>query len=181
MSDIATGNLTEGRPGFIAYEYTTVKVDRDMETLYKDAYGNYGWAVDGYGSSTPGAPGVTLKFKRDRRIENRAMVLELQRKSDAALQSISDMERQKSVVPTVAAVSVGVVGSAFLAGSVFALEADHLVVSIILGAVGLLGWLAGYVTHGRVKSRKIAQLTPQIDAQYDVIYATGEQASRLLG
>jgi hypothetical protein len=165
---------------FVAYEYTTVRADRDLESLYRDAYRNFGWVAEGYATTMPGTGAVTLKFKRDRRVKNRALVLELQRKCQHALDSIASLERSKTTTATAAAVGTGIVGSSFLAGSVFSLEADLTALSIVLGAVGLIGWLVGYLAHGRVKAKKTAQVTPLIDQQYDVVYETGEQAAHLL-
>jgi hypothetical protein len=171
---------TASDTSFIAYEYTTIRVDRELEPLYKDAYRNFGWIVEGYGASLPSATAVTLKLKRDRRIKNRPMVLELQRNCENALTAIAHMERSKTTTAMATSLAVGIVGSAFLAGSIFALDADLLVVSIPLGAIGLLGWVGGYFSHGRVKANKTAQLTPLIDRQYDVVYEAGEQATHLL-
>lgn len=46
----------------------------------------------------------------------------------------------------------GIVGAAFLAGSVFSLDADLTALSIVLGAIGLIGWVVGFVAHGRVRA-----------------------------
>lgn len=166
---------------FVAYEYMTVKADRDREGLYRDTYQNFGWQVEGYETPLPGSTSVTMKLKRDRRIKNRPLVLELQRKAENALETISQLERSKGSVSVAAALSVGVVGCAFLAGSVFAIEADKWAPGIALGVVGLLGWLAGYVTYGRVKAHRTQSVADMIDRQYDIIYATGEQSTQLLG
>lgn len=168
-------------PGeFVAYEYATVKADRDLESLYRDAYRNFGWEIDGYGPRPPGSTTVTLRFKRDRRIRNRSAVTELQRTCERALGAISRMERSKESTALVAALCVGIVGCAFLAGAVFAIEAGMWLLSVPLGAVGLLLWLAGYVSHGRVRARRTERLDPQIDREYEVVYDTGEQAARLI-
>ncbi len=172
----AAGTETE----FVAYEYTTVRADRDLESLYRDAYRNFGWTVDGYASNVPGTAAVTLKLRRDRRIKNRTLVLELQRTCQHALESISSLERSKSTTAMAVSLGTGIVGSALLAGSVFSLEADLTALSIVLGALGLLGWAAGYLAHGRVKAKRSAQVTPLIDQQYDVVHETGEQAVHLL-
>ena len=79
-----------------------------------------------------------------------------------------------------AALGIGLVGCAFLAGSVFALEADLLILSIPLGAIGLVCWLGGYLAHGRVQAQRTARVSPLIDQQYNVVYDSGEQASHLL-
>ena len=166
--------------GSFACEYTTIRVDRDLEPLYKDAYSNFGWIVEGYGPSLPNVTMITLKLKRDRRIKNRPMVLELQRKCENALTSITSLEKAKTTTAMAWSLGLGIVGSALLAGAVFAINADLIVLSIPLGALGLVGWMAGYLAHNRVKASKTAQLAPLIDRQCDVVYETGEQASRLL-
>lgn len=90
------------------------------------------------------------------------------------------MERSKTSAATGTAVGVGILGSANLAASVFALNADMLFISIAMGVFGLLGWAASYFVHGRVKAKKTAQLTPLIEREYAIVHETGEQAGRLL-
>jgi hypothetical protein len=175
---------------FTANEYRTVRVDRALESLYRDAYGNFSWIVDRSGSiapgvvfsgaTVPGAPHVYLTLKRDRRIKNKSAVDELQRRCEDALASVEKMERSVSAASMGAALTAGITGSAFIAGSVFALDSDLVWLSVPLGAVGLLGWAAGYLGHGRVRAKKAAEAASLIDAQYDIIYDTGEAASQLL-
>lgn len=169
-----------GGTDFVAYEYTTVRVPRDLESVYRDSYRNFGWVVEGYDGGLPHTSTVAIKLKRNRRIKNRAMVLELQRTGENALTAIATLTRSITTTAVTAALSVGIVGSAFLAGSVFAIEADLWPLSIALGVVGLIGWLAGYLTHGRVKANRSAKVNPLIDQQYEIVYTAGEQASHLL-
>lgn len=166
---------------YVAYDYLNVRAERELEPLYKDTYRSFGWTIEGYGASSPGTGTLTLKLKRDRRIKSRPLVTELQRKAEGALSEIASLERSKSTNPLVLALTIGIVGSAFLAGSVFAItESDHWGLSIPLGAIGLLAWLAGFLSYGRVRARKTAQLTPVIDRQYDIVYETAEHAAQLL-
>lgn len=169
------------RTGFMAYEYTTIRVPRDRESVYADSYRNFGWLTDTTETGLPGATTVTLKLKRDRRVKNRPLVLELQHQSEAALTRIAALERSTSAAAVGTAVGIGIIGTSFVAGSVFSLQADLLVLSIVLGAIGLFGWLAGYLAHGRVQASRRARVAPLIEEQYDVVYRSGEQASHLLG
>lgn len=171
--------MTENATDFVAYEYLTIKADRELEPLYRDAYRNFGWVVDGY-SGLPQVNTVTLKFKRDRRIPNRAEVVKEQVACEHALATISSLERSKTSTPVAVALAVGIVGSAFLAGSVFAITANLWLLGIPLGIVGLAGWAAGYLAHRRTKASRQAKVAPLIDREYDVVYSTGEQANRLL-
>lgn len=172
--------MTESTTDYVAYEYTTIQVDRELEPLYRDTYRNFGWTVEGYGSGVPSINTVTLKLKRDRRILNRQDVQKLQRTAEAALATIASLEHSKGTAPMAAAIGAGIVGSAFLAGSIFAITANLWLLGIPLGIVGLAGWAAGYFLHGRVKADRVAKVAPLIDREYDTIDAAGEQASRLL-
>lgn len=176
MNHIATAPDQE----FVAYEYATAQVDRDLEPVYRDAYASFGWVVEGTGPSSLNTRTVTLNLKRDRRLKGQPAMVELQNSCEAALAEIVRLERSKSAASLTSSLSVGLVGTAAMAGSVFALNADATWLSIVLGAVGLIGWVLGFLTHGYVARRKAAQIAPLIDHAYSVVYDTCEQASRLL-
>lgn len=164
---------------FVAYEYSTVRVPRELEGLYADSYRDFGWIVDGRQPGPTAGTASTLQLKRDRRLKNRSMIVELQRSCDTALTSIAALDRSASTTAISVAIAFGIAGSALLAGSVFLLGGGLIVLSIVLGAVGLLGWLAGYLGFGRAKTRRAAQVAPRITELYETVYETREQASRL--
>lgn len=164
---------------FITYEYQTVPVDRAKESLYSDVYRGFGWAPDGQvPTSRPGA--VQLKFKRDRRIAGRSVLAELQRRAENALRSIDALERSKTVAPTIVSLLIGLVGVAFLAGSVFSLEGSFVAASVVLGAIGLAICVPPYFVYDRMRRAKAARVAPLIDREYETVYDTAEQAGRLL-
>lgn len=170
---------------YVAYEYLTVQTNRDLEPLYKDTYRSFGWIIERTATGVLNGNGptpntITLKLKRDRRIRNRPLINELQRKAENALAQLHALEKSRTTAAISTALALGIVGSAFLAGSVFAIEAGLWLVSVPLGAVGLLGWLAGYLAHGHVKAKQTAKTAPLIDQQYELIYQASEQAARLL-
>lgn len=166
---------------FIAYEYDTVQVPRDKEALYRDTYAAFGWTVDSYETGAMGAHAMTLKLKRDRTLRSRPVLLELQRSAETALRSISNLERSRTTLASVWAMSIGVVGAALLGGSVFALEGGLGVLMVILGAVGIIGWILPWFVHRTLKSRRTAQVVPLIDREYDIVYDACTRAASLIG
>lgn len=176
MTDFSTNDHNR----FGAYEYTSVRTEADRESLYRDTYRNFGWELDGRGHTSPGSDAVSLKFKRDRGIKNRADVVDLQRTCDRALDSVVKAERSVSSTAIAAAAALGVLGAGLLAGSIFALNADLTVMSIILGANGLFAWIAGYFAHGRVSARQSAKVSSVIESNYRIVAETGERAAALL-
>lgn len=165
---------------FVAYEYKSLEIDREFEPLYKDVYRCFGWIVEAYNPTLPRVNRAVLKLKRDRRIPHRNEVQELQRTSENALTSIAQLERSKVTIPTVTALGIGMVGTVFLAGSVFAITANLWLLGIPLGIVGLAGWAAGYLSFGRSQHSRTMKVAEQIDREYETIYAAGERARLLL-
>lgn len=168
--------------GFIGYEYKDITVWREMEPLYADAYTNFGWTLEGTDISSvlQGTNTVSMRFKRDRKIRNKAELTRLQRQFEACAHEIQALERSKPSSAIVAALAVGLIGTAFLAGSVFAYIGGMLVFSIVLAVPGFLGWIIPYFMYRKIQRDKTAKLSPLIEQKYDEIYSTCEKANGLL-
>ena len=167
---------------FIGYEYQTVNVKRAMVSLYADGYENFGWELEDteeQGGALP-AETVTMKFKRDRKICNKAELTRLQRNFDACVDEILSLENAKHIKASVVAYTVGIIGTAFMAGSVFAVTAGRIVPCIILAIPAFIGWILPYFLFRGVKKKKTAEVTPLIDTKYDELYAVCEKAHDLL-
>lgn len=71
--------ITRNAKNFIGYEYKEVTATSAMEDVFADGYPNFGWVLDGIVPSALGFSTVNLKFKRDRKIRNKAELSRLQR------------------------------------------------------------------------------------------------------
>ena len=166
---------------FIGYEYKDVTVRRDTEALYADSYTSFGWTPEG---TTPSLSptSVTLKFKRNRRIKNKAELTRLQREFESHIREIEKLEDSKGLFSSAIAYGVGILGAAFMAGSVFAITAATplIVWCIILAVPGCIGWILPYFLSKKIRQNKTEQVTPLIDRKYDEIYETCEKADRLV-
>ncbi len=105
--------------GFIGYEYMEVAADRQMEAVYADSYPSFGWRLDACTPCVQGLTRVTMKFKRDRKIRNKAELTRLQRQFESGAAEIAALEKSKTLGASAAAFLIGIVGTAFMAGSVF--------------------------------------------------------------
>lgn len=81
---------------FIGYEYKEVTIPRSMDSVYTDGYANFGWQPEG-SSPTPSVGKIVMKYKRNRKLRNKAEITRLQRKFDACAEEIQAMERSKSL------------------------------------------------------------------------------------
>jgi len=171
---------TKGK-AIVGYEYKDVTVNRSLETLYTDSYENFGWQLDGTDIPPSFSPiAVTLKFKRDRKIRNKAELSRLERQFVAHADEVLKLEREKSLAASVAAYVIGVIGAGCTVGSVFAFLAGSLPAAIILMVLAFLGWVLPYIFYTNIRNKKTAQITPLIDGKHDEIYDVCLKAHSLL-
>lgn len=171
--------ITRNESNFVGYEYKDLTVKRKMESVYVDGYNNFGWALEGISTSIQNVGSITMKFKRDRKIRNKAELTRLQRQFDAAVTEIETLENSKVIAASVVAYVIGVIGTAFMAGSVFAYLDNMLPLSIILAIPGFVGWIIPYLLYCSISKKKTNTVAPMIDQKYDEIYEVCEKANAL--
>lgn len=169
------------RDSFVVYEYKEVTTTRDKQALYADGYPNFGWEPEKGSFSGAGFPLVSLKFKRDRRIRNKAELARLQRQFETGVTEIGRLEKTKASAAMAVAITVGVIGTALLAGAAFAFLSGHLTALMILLAVpGFVGWFLPYLLYKKIRIKKSAAAEKQIEHQYDSLYDVCSQGHALL-
>lgn len=162
---------------FVGYDYQDVTAKQAMASIYTDSYENFGWTLENQATKVDS---VVMKFKRNRKIRNKAELTRLQRQFDACMSEIQSLEFSKYTKASAIAYAIGVVGTAFMAGSVFAVTADKVALCIVLAVPGFLGWIVPYLCYRSISKKKEAQVTPLIDQKYDELYALCEKANHLL-
>lgn len=174
--------LTKNSSGFVGYEYKEMTVNREIESMYTDGYENFGWKVESV-SPAPitGINAVSMKFKRDRKIQNKTELTRLQHQFDACISEITGMEKSKTSTASITAFTIGLLGTALMAGATFSYLGGLLVFCIVLAVPGFLGWILPYFLYKSVYAKKTAKVAPLIDNKYDEIYEVCERASGLLG
>ena len=168
--------------GFVAYEYKTVTIARGLESIYRDGLQNFGWESEGSvpAVSSQGTATVMLKFRRNRNIKNKGELARLERQFEDSIQEIEVLERSKTTTAFIAAITIGIIGTAFMAGSVFAYLAGMLPLMVVLAIPGFLGWLLPYFCYTGIKAKHTQSAAPFIDKQYDAVYDLGEKAHSIL-
>ena len=167
---------------FIGYEYQDKKVKHSMVSMYVDGYENFGWKLDQKEEEpyTGVVGSVTLRFKRDRKIHNKVELTRLQRNFDACVSEILSLEEVKSRNASITAYTVGIIGTAFMAGSVFVVTVGNIAGCILLAVPAFIGWLLPYFLYKGIFEKKSEAVTPMIYQKYDEIYEVCEKASGLL-
>lgn len=165
---------------FMGYEYRNITVKKTMQAVYADSFGNFGWIAEGIEDTVGKVDSVVMKFKRDRKIRNKSELTRLQRQFEACTVEIVSLERSKVTKAAGIAYAVGVIGCAFMAGSVFAVTAGNIPLCVILAVPGFLGWIAPYLLFRSISAKKTEAVTPLIDQKYDELYSVCEKANALL-
>lgn len=165
---------------YIGYEYKDVTVKRDLQPIYMDSYSNFGWTLEDTTTPEHRVGSITIKFKRDRKIRNKAELTRLQRQFDACIEEIQKLEFSKILVASGVAYMIGVLGTAFMAGAVFAYLGNLIALMVLLAIPGFIGWIVPYISYVLIRRKKVAEVTPLIDQKYDEIYEVCEKANGLL-
>jgi hypothetical protein len=155
----------------VTYDYRTIKVKREMETMAEDAYANLGWELTGSSIADGAIFHVNLSFKRDRKIEGKAKLLKQQEKADNILLNIESLQNAKRTAGNIPALSVGIAGALTLGGSmsmVMMLEGvGFMAGGIALGLVGIGICLLALAVYKKVRKSKTARISPILESEFD--------------
>ena len=166
---------------YIGYEYKEVTVSRDMEGVYADGYPHFGWTLNGGSDSPFGLSVVNMKFKRDRKIRNKAELTRLQRQFDSNVKEIERLEQSKNTKAFVTSLTVGLIGTALLAGATFIFIYAHIIpLMIVLAVPGFICWFLPYQLFRKIQAKVSASIMPLIEQQYDAIYNVCGQGHTLV-
>ncbi len=93
------------------------------------------------------------------------------------------LEKSRTSKASIIAITIGVIGTAFMAGSTFSAVNDPPVIwlCILLAIPGFAGWIAPYFAFMATARKRIEIVKPLIEVKYDEIYEICEKDSRLLG
>lgn len=179
---MSANEITKGGRHYIGYEYMTIAADGRHAPLYLDCYASFGWIPDDT-RHTEHLPGIVrLTLKRDRKIVNRMELTRLQRHFEACLDEVRSLERAKTRRPTMLSILAGIVGTAFMAGSVFAVTADppRIALCILLAIPAFAGWILPYFLFLRLAKKRAKEIAPLLEQKVDEIHEICEKGSRLL-
>lgn len=121
-------------------------------------------------------------MKRNRKIVNKTELTRLERNFEACMDEIGKLEKAKTSSAGMYAITLGVLGTAFMAGSVFAVTArpPYYILCILFAVPGFLGWIFPYFLYKKMVGKQTEKITPLIEAKYDEIYEICEKGNKLL-
>lgn len=175
-------DLNRQTKDYVGYEYKQITVEQKKVAIYLDSYENFGWKLDETMSDIKDNGKCVLRLKRDRKIVNKTELTRLQRHFEDCMAQIMQMENQKTQNATIASLVTGIVGMAFITGSVFAVthEPPLYLLCVILAVPGFLGWICPYSIYKKIKHKTSLQINPMIEEKEEEIYRICEKGHGLL-
>ncbi len=167
---------------YTGYEYMEVYVESSKASFYIDAYENFGWRPDENHQFIKESGDVTLYLKRDRKIMNKTELTRLQRNFEDCLHQIDLLENSKTSKATIISIATGILGTGFMAGSVFAITAATPIIWLcaLLAIPAFIGWISPIFLFKKIVKKQIEIVTPLIEDKYDEIYEICEKGNKLL-
>ncbi|WNS43922.1 hypothetical protein [Paenibacillus sp. MMS20-IR301] len=179
--------VTRGGSSFVGYDYKEAAVEREKSSMYIDGYMNFGWILNeelkpsAYrGGNHTGK--VIIKLKRDRKILHKTELTRLERHFEACMSELAVMEKSKTSFAVMWALVIAMTGTAFMAGSVFAVTHDppKILLSILLAVPAFAGWTLPVFVHKAIVRQRMKLMEPLMEQKYDEIYEVCEKGNRLL-
>ena len=176
------------RKNFVGYEYKEIVAENNQVSFLLDGYECFGWELDENIAGNRESKNLSyqkkavLHLKRNRKIINKMELTRLQRNFEACVKEIEALEKSKTSAATMYALIVAIIGTAFMAGSTFAVTAQppYIVLSAILAVPGFIGWIIPYFLYRKVIGKQTERIVPLIEQKYDEIYEICEKGNKLL-
>lgn len=167
---------------FIGYEYKEIRVPAEKASMYIDCYENFGWEIDFNLSMTRDLHMITIRLKRNRKRMNRMELTRLQRNFEACMHELDMLEYSKHQTAIIWSITVGILGTAFMAGSVFAVTHEPPIIwlCVFLAIPAFAGWIAPVFIYKKVRQKKEDKVQPLIEETYSKIYELCEKGHDLL-
>lgn len=174
--------MEQGKKSFVGYEYKEITVSEKLVSMYLDCYENFGWIPEEELSNVGKPHYVTIRMKRDRKIINKMELTRLQRNFEACVLDLERLERAKTSAATIWSLVVGIVGTAFMAGSTFAVTHEPPIIwlCVLLAIPGFIGWILPYFVYRKVVEKQKERVEPLIEQKMDEIYEVCEKGHSLL-
>jgi hypothetical protein len=177
MSDM---DRNEGR--YIEYEYMQADVEHDKFSMLMDNYKCFGWNVDDNFNNVETNGKITIHLKRSRKIVNHTELTRLQHNFEDCLEKIKQLENSIKSKATIASLISGIVGTVFMAGSVFAVTAQipMIFLCIILAIPGFSGWFGAYFLYKITYKKREKIVKPLIEDKMNEIYEICNKGIKLI-
>lgn len=168
---------------FTTYEYLTKTVKRSEQSLTTDVYGAFGWEPADAAANALG--GVTLTFKRDRKLPHKTELNRLQRKAEGLKEGLERLRTKqtgnaKLFAYTFGAVAALIFGTGMCLTMLWGADLTWMAAGIAVGIFGIVLCGLNVLFYRRLAKRSTEKALPQIEEAEEKLATVCEQAHGLL-
>ena len=165
------------------YDYMEICAAEAKVSFLTDCCQCFGWRTDENVPAVYQQGKIRIRLKRDRKLVNKAELTRLQRNFESCAEEIEKMEKSINSTAQMAALTLGVIGTVFMALSVFAVTATppHIVLTVLYAIPAFAGWISPYFVYRKVRAYQKEKLEPLIEQKWEEIDTLCEKGSRLTG
>ncbi len=165
---------------YIPYEYMEIPAGTERTAFLLDCYESLGWMTEKrLGTVTEGG---NLLLRRERKILNKMELTRLQNHLESCFREIDILEASKTTKAMISSLTVGIIGTAFMAGSVFAVTANPPIIwlCVLFGIPAFVLWALAPLLYKKMAAKRTAAVNELIAKKYEEIYEICEKGSKLL-
>ena len=196
------------RENFVAYEYKNVTTSQNAAAMCIDCMYNFGWlpieddkysletilsnlnpvnlgrnisnVAQSIGGASDESMEIMLKFKRDRNIENKDVLIELEKEYEEALIEINKIERKNIAKSMGVSLGIGIIGTVFIGLAVYNFVFSNILFGVLFAVIGAVGWVIGFFSNQKISHKKSEEAEALIQDQFNIISFSCEKAHALL-
>lgn len=176
---------------YIGYDYKEIITNSKQASFLLDSYKNFGWnldpnftsdGIDTKNNITGSHAEIRLQLKRDRNIINKMELTRLQRNFESCVDEIKKLESSKTSGATMYAMSIGMVGTVFMAASVFAVTAvpPKILLCVLFAIPAFTLWILPVFIYKKKVKERTELVSGLIEMKYNEIHELCEKGRRLL-
>ena len=160
---------------FVSYDYKEIEDIGKKTAMLKNCYESLGWEIEREDNKK-------IIFRRNRKIINKMELTRLERCMEATFEEIDNLQKSKTRKASVISIALGLVGTVFMAGSVFAVTANPPIIwlCILLAIPGFSFWVLAPIIYPKIVSKRTKEINDIIEQKYDEIYAICAKGNSIL-
>ena len=196
------------KENFVAYEYKNVTTSQNSAAMCIDCMYNFGWmpieddmysleailsnlnpvnlgknisnVAQSIGGTSDESMAITLKFKRDRNIENKDALIKLEKEYEDAMVEITKIERKNNAQSMGVSLGTGIIGTVFIGLAIYNFIFSNTILGILFAVIGGIGWIIGFFSNQKINHKKSAKSDSFIQDQLNIISFSCEKAHSLI-
>jgi len=172
----------------VTYEYLSLNIQDDLEPMYTDFYECLGWIPidtrkrDYYINSDPNKNLINIKFKRNRRIQNKEKLNKLQKQMEEILEYIKKKEKIPNAKGTFFSMLLGIIGLGLMAIAIWAATRENMLIipTVIFSILTIFCWSITPFLYKKIIEKGTEMIKLEIDKEYEKIYDICEKGKDIL-